>query len=189
MIEKLIRLFRKPPSTVVEKLAYSPLLLTLTTVIRLQVMVESLRVAELRSLLSTMGKDKKGLKKDLVQRATKLLHDNFHPELLSAIQELYDRRRSTGNSRRSQVIDMPTAVKVVADYPKKSSEPVHKPEVHMIELPFYQTLETIVAPKSLGTATALLRPLGLQNLIFSLGTIRWSVVACVMASGMLRLPQ
>lgn len=119
-------------------------------------MVESLRVAELRSLLSAMGKDKKGLKKDLVQRATELLHDNFHPELLSAIQELYDRRRSTGNSRRSWVIDMPTAVKVVADYPKKPSLPVHKPEVHMIKLPFCQTLETIVARKSLGTATALL---------------------------------
>lgn len=121
-------------------------------------MVESLRVAELRSLLSAMGKDKKGLKKDLVQRATELLNNNFRPELFSAIQELYDRRRSTGtaNSRRSQVITMPTAVEVATDYPKKSSGPVHKPEMHMIKLPFYQTLETIVAPVSLGTAAALL---------------------------------
>ncbi|MCI4390869.1 hypothetical protein PGIGA_G00127970 [Pangasianodon gigas] len=116
-----------------------------------KVMVESLRVAELRSLLSAMGKDKKGLKKDLVQRATELLHNNFHPELFSAIQELYDRRHYTGSakSRRSQIITMPTAVEVVAEHPKKSCGPVHKPEVHMIKLPFYQTLETIVAPVSL----------------------------------------
>lgn len=121
-------------------------------------MVESLRVAELRSLLSAMGKDKKGLKKDLVQRATELLHNDFHPELFSAIQELYDRRHSTGNanSRRSQVITMPTAVEVVAVQrnPKKSCGLVPKPEVHMIKLPFFQTLETIVAPVSLGTAAA-----------------------------------
>lgn len=125
----------------------------------LQGMVESLRVAELRSLLSAMGKDKKGLKKDLVQRVTELLHNNFHPELFSAIQELYDQRHSTSNanSRCSQVITIPTAVEVVTAIqrnPKKSCGSVHKPEVHMIKLPFYQTLETIVAPVSLGTAAA-----------------------------------
>ncbi|XP_027006264.1 E3 SUMO-protein ligase PIAS4b isoform X1 [Tachysurus fulvidraco] len=116
------------------------------------VMVESLRVAELRSLLTTMGKDKKGLKKDLVQRVIELLHNNFRPELFSAIRELYDRRHcgSNANRRRYQVITMPTTVEVVAVYPKKScGSPVHIPEVHMIKLPFYQTLETVVAPVSL----------------------------------------
>lgn len=115
-------------------------------------MVESLRVVELRSLLSTMGKNRKGLKKDLVQRATELLRNNFRPELFSAIQELYNQRHApiSANSRRSQVITMPNAVEVVADYPKNYCEPVHKPEVHMIKLPFYQTLETILAPVSLG---------------------------------------
>ncbi|KAF4076471.1 hypothetical protein AMELA_G00215420 [Ameiurus melas] len=115
------------------------------------VMVKSLRVTELRSLLSIMGKDKRGLKKDLVQRAIELLHNNFHPELFSAIQELYDHRHYTvkANSRRSQVITMPTAVEVATDQPKESCGPVHKPEVHMIKLPFYQILETIVAPVSL----------------------------------------
>lgn len=130
-------------------------------------MVESLRVTELRSLLSAMGIDKKGLKRDLVLRATELLHDNFHPALFSAIQELYDRRCSSGNanSRRSQVITMPTAVEVAADYPKKSNSLVHKPEVHMIKLPFYQTLETIVAPVPLGTATSSLSHFFFQDLM------------------------
>ncbi|KAK3513733.1 hypothetical protein QTP70_028740 [Hemibagrus guttatus] len=118
-----------------------------------KVMVESLRVVELRSLLTRMGKDKKGLKKDLVQRVTELIYNNFHPELFFAIQELYDRR---ANRRHSQVITMPTAVEVVADYPVKScGKPVHKPEVHMLKLPFYQTLETIVAPVSLVPSYAL----------------------------------
>ncbi|XP_017350588.1 E3 SUMO-protein ligase PIAS4b isoform X2 [Ictalurus punctatus] len=114
-------------------------------------MVESLRVTELRSLLSVMGKDKRGLKKDLVQRAIELLHNNFHPELFSAIQELYDHRHYTvkANSRRSQVITMQTAVEVATDHPKEFCGPVPKPEVHMIKLPFYQILETIVAPVSL----------------------------------------
>ncbi|KAG7319836.1 hypothetical protein KOW79_016979 [Hemibagrus wyckioides] len=112
-----------------------------------KMMVASLRVAELRSLLTSMGKDKKGLKKELVQRVNELIYNNFRPELFSAIQELYDHR---SNRRRSQVITMPTAVDVVADYPVKSCrKPVHKLEVHMFKLPFYQTLETIVAPVSL----------------------------------------
>ncbi|KAF7692471.1 E3 SUMO-protein ligase PIAS4b [Silurus meridionalis] len=137
-------------------------------------MVESLRVAELRSLLSTMGKDKKGLKKDLLQRATELLQNNFHPELFSAIQELYDRRHSTGNtnSRRSQVITMPATVGVEADYPKKSCSPVHKPEVHMIKLPFCQTLETIVAPKPLVATYTSTQQIDL--ITFSLTTKQWS---------------
>ncbi|TSP09107.1 E3 SUMO-protein ligase PIAS4 [Bagarius yarrelli] len=115
-------------------------------------MVEGLRVVELRSLLTTMGMDKKGLKKDLVQRVRELLYNNDHPELFSVIQELHERRQNTGNTnrRRSHVITMQTPVEVVVDYPKKYNEKtVYKPELHMIELPFYQTLETIVAPVSL----------------------------------------
>lgn len=119
-------------------------------------MVKSLRVVELRFLLSAMGGYAKGLKKDLVQRATKLLRDNFHPQLFSTIQELYDHRHSTGNanSKRSQIITMRTVVEVAADSPMKSSGPVHDPKVHMSKLPFYQTLETIFSPVSLGTAAA-----------------------------------
>lgn len=132
-------------------------------------MVASLRVAELRSLLTSMGKDKKGLKKELVQRVNELIYSNFRPELFSAIRELYDHR---SNRRRSQVITMPTAVEVVADYPVKSSRKlVPKLEVHMLKLPFYQTLETIVAPLSLGTVTASLSH-------YVPVTIHWFVCVC-----------
>lgn len=129
-------------------------LLTWTTFIPLQVMLESLRVVELRSFLASMGTDKKGLKKELVERAEKLLKDRFCPELFSVIKELRDRRypKKTSSSRHSEIITMPTAVKAEDDYPMKSNGPAHKHEVHLIKLPFYQTLETIVAPVSLGTA-------------------------------------
>ncbi|KAI4881705.1 hypothetical protein NFI96_031349, partial [Prochilodus magdalenae] len=112
-----------------------------------QDMVETFRVAELRSLLSSMGKNKKGLKKELVQRATELLQKEFRPELLSAIRDLYNLRQSSVvNSRRSQVITIPPATEVIA-MPTVTHNLV--PGLQMIKLPFYHTLETIVAPMSL----------------------------------------
>uniref|UniRef100_A0A8B9GWQ7 Protein inhibitor of activated STAT, 4b n=1 Tax=Astyanax mexicanus TaxID=7994 RepID=A0A8B9GWQ7_ASTMX len=114
-------------------------------------MVKSLRVAELREFLSSIGKSKKGLKKELVQRVTGLLQKEKRPDLLSTIQELYKLRQSTtGKNRRSQVISIPPSPEVIA---MPTAECLSKPDVvtpslvsepQMIKLPFYQTLETIV---------------------------------------------
>ncbi|XP_022534586.2 E3 SUMO-protein ligase PIAS4b [Astyanax mexicanus] len=114
-------------------------------------MVKSLRVAELREFLSSIGKSKKGLKKELVQRVTGLLQKEKRPDLLSTIQELYKLRQSTtGKNRRSQVISIPPSPEVIA---MPTAECLSKPdavtpsivsEPQMIKLPFYQTLETIV---------------------------------------------
>ncbi|XP_072525117.1 E3 SUMO-protein ligase PIAS4b [Salminus brasiliensis] len=119
-------------------------------------MVESLRVAELRCFLSSLGKNKNGLKKELVQRVTDLLQTENRPELLSIIQELYKLRQSTnGKSRRSQVIAIPPSAEVIS---MPTAECLSKPdvvtpgivpEVQMIKLPFYHILETIVAPMPL----------------------------------------
>ncbi|XP_062844007.1 E3 SUMO-protein ligase PIAS4b [Trichomycterus rosablanca] len=151
-----------------------------TELLEATIMVERLRVAELRSLLSTMGKDKKGLKKELVQRATDLLHKELHPELLSTIRELYNRRHSTGNdsSRRSQVITIPIASDVSVKHPRKSDpsaqRPVYKPERQMIKLPFYQTLETVIAPVSLVPLSANI--LQTSYVSFSLTSRQWSQI-------------
>lgn len=143
----------------------------------LQRMVESLRVTELKSFLTSMGMDTKGLKKDLVQRATKHLRDHFCPELFSFIKELCDRRYSSriANSRHHatlEVITMQTSVNVAADFPTKFNGPVHKHEVHMVKLPFYQTLETIVTPVSLGTAE---ESFHLKSFMSRSATICWFV--------------
>uniref|UniRef100_A0A4W4GE71 Protein inhibitor of activated STAT, 4b n=1 Tax=Electrophorus electricus TaxID=8005 RepID=A0A4W4GE71_ELEEL len=119
-------------------------------------MVQSLRVVELRSLLSTMGKSKTGLKRELVHRATEHLHRECRPELLSTIRELYRLRHSMkdSSSRRSEVVSKPTTDKVIAtptadchNKPEVLASAV--PEMQMIKMPFYHTLETIVPPTSL----------------------------------------
>ncbi|XP_076847483.1 E3 SUMO-protein ligase PIAS4b [Brachyhypopomus gauderio] len=120
-------------------------------------MLESLRVVELRSLLSTMGKAKNGLKKELVRRATELLHRESRPELFSTIRELYRVRHSANDTagRRSGTIAKPTPTKVIAvptaDSHNKPDAMDYSPfpEVQMTKIPFYHTLETIVPPTSL----------------------------------------
>ncbi|XP_017552592.1 E3 SUMO-protein ligase PIAS4b [Pygocentrus nattereri] len=144
-------------------------------------MVERLRVAELRSLLSSMGKNNKGLKKELLQRATELLQKECGPELLSAIRKLYEHRQSAIiNTRRSQafavtptseVIAMPTA-----DYLSEPNAVMDNlvPEVQMIKLPFYHTLETIVAPVPLVPSCGL--KLQTSYITFCLTSSQWAQI-------------
>ncbi|XP_073769559.1 E3 SUMO-protein ligase PIAS4b isoform X2 [Danio rerio] len=107
-------------------------------------MLETLRVTELRLLLSKMGKSKSGLKKDLQKRVTDLLHNDCSPELLSAVRELHDLRQIS-KSRRSgiEIISMPESLSPGGTPSPKSAGP------QMIKLPFYQTLETIIPPTPL----------------------------------------
>ncbi|XP_066508810.1 E3 SUMO-protein ligase PIAS4-A-like isoform X2 [Hoplias malabaricus] len=98
-------------------------------------MVESLPVAELRSLLSTMGKNKKGLKRELVLRIKELLQKECRPEILFVIQDVYQHRQSSKASNRSNI---PSSA-----------------EVQMFKLPMYDTLQTIVAPMALATTVGL----------------------------------
>ncbi|XP_036412559.1 E3 SUMO-protein ligase PIAS4b isoform X2 [Colossoma macropomum] len=144
-------------------------------------MVERLRVAELRSLLSSMGKNSKGLKKELLQRATELLQKECGPELLSAIRELYELRQSAIiNTRRSQAFAVPPATKVIA-MPTADclSEPNAVmdslvPEVQMIKLPFYRTLKTIVAPVPLVPSCGL--KLQTSYITFCLTSSQWAQI-------------
>ncbi len=106
----------------------------------LQVMLEALRVTELRLLLSKMGKSKSGLKKDLMKRVVDLLHNECSPELLSAVRELHKLRQV------SKPISMQACVP-----PEKPQSPISvHTEPQMIKLPFYQTLDTVLPPTPLG---------------------------------------
>ncbi|NP_956637.2 E3 SUMO-protein ligase PIAS4b isoform 1 [Danio rerio] len=115
-----------------------------TDVLEAAVMLETLRVTELRLLLSKMGKSKSGLKKDLQKRVTDLLHNDCSPELLSAVRELHDLRQIS-KSRRSgiEIISMPESLSPGGTPSPKSAGP------QMIKLPFYQMLETIIPPTPL----------------------------------------
>ncbi len=113
----------------------------------LQVMLESLRVTELRLLLSKMRKSKSGLKKDLTKRVVDLLHNECSPELLSAVRELHKLRQVSKDSRR---ISKPSSVEIIS-MPEKPQSPISvHTEPQMIKLPFYQTLDTILPPTPLG---------------------------------------
>ncbi|KAF4117891.1 hypothetical protein G5714_002444 [Onychostoma macrolepis] len=122
-----------------------------TDVLEATVMLESLRVTELRLLLSKMGKSKSGLKKDLMKRVVDLLHNECSPELLSAVRELHKLRQVSKDAHRSskpspvEIISMPACVS-----PEKPQTPISvHTEPQMIELPFYQTLDTILSPTPL----------------------------------------
>ncbi|XP_051729811.1 E3 SUMO-protein ligase PIAS4b isoform X1 [Ctenopharyngodon idella] len=122
-----------------------------TDVLEATVMLEALRVTELRLLLSKMGKSKSGLKKDLMKRVSDLLHNDCSPELLSAVRELHKLRQVSKDARRSskpssdQIISMPECVS-----PDKPQSPISIcTEPQMIKLPFYQTLDTILPPTPL----------------------------------------
>uniref|UniRef100_A0A8C1K991 Protein inhibitor of activated STAT, 4b n=1 Tax=Cyprinus carpio TaxID=7962 RepID=A0A8C1K991_CYPCA len=122
-----------------------------TDVLEATVMLEALRVTELRLLLSQMGKSKSGLKKDLMKRVVDLLHNECNPELLSAVRELHKLRQVSKDARRSskpspvEIISMPACVS-----PENPQSPISVcTEPQMIKLPFYQTLDTILPPTPL----------------------------------------
>uniref|UniRef100_A0AAY4A0Y6 Uncharacterized protein n=1 Tax=Denticeps clupeoides TaxID=299321 RepID=A0AAY4A0Y6_9TELE len=105
---------------------------------RLQAMVESLRVTELRALLSAMGQVKTGPKRELLQRVLRLVGAACGPELLGHIQQQYSSRQAAKTPGRTR------GRRSGAAHP----EPV--PAVKMIDLPFYQALDTLVQPTALG---------------------------------------
>uniref|UniRef100_A0AAY4A3D9 Uncharacterized protein n=1 Tax=Denticeps clupeoides TaxID=299321 RepID=A0AAY4A3D9_9TELE len=100
-------------------------------------MVESLRVTELRALLSAMGQVKTGPKRELLQRVLRLVGAACGPELLGHIQQQYSSRQAAKTPGRTR------GRRSGAAHP----EPV--PAVKMIDLPFYQALDTLVQPTAL----------------------------------------
>ncbi|XP_028831443.1 E3 SUMO-protein ligase PIAS4-A-like [Denticeps clupeoides] len=105
-------------------------------------MVESLRVTELRALLSAMGQVKTGPKRELLQRVLRLVGAACGPELLGHIQQQYSSRQAAKTPGRTR------GRRSGAAHP----EPV--PAVKMIDLPFYQALDTLVQPTALGTTNS-----------------------------------
>ncbi|XP_030629383.1 E3 SUMO-protein ligase PIAS4b [Chanos chanos] len=132
-----------------------------TQVSEAKMMVENLRVTELRFLLSAMGRSKGGRKTELILRITDLLHNDCRPDLLSNIRELYRLRcrDSRSYNRRSQLLhndkepflDPESMLTPPTDCIDRLSQPHAVPaaEVQMMKLPFYHNLDTILPPTPL----------------------------------------
>lgn len=123
-------------------------------------MVKSFRVSDLQTLLASMGRSKSGLKQDLVGRALRLVQTEYSPELLKNVRQLYESRfpKTSGwlAARRPEGIystlsSSPTANSQGADYLNGISKQISTPapEVKLVPLPFYQTLETLLPPTEL----------------------------------------
>ena len=128
-----------------------------------QNMVKSFRVSDLQTLLASMGRSKSGLKQDLVGRALRLVQTEYSPELLKNVRQLYESRfpKTSGwlAARRPEGISVaysslsssPNTTSQGADYLNGISKPISTPapEVKLVPLPFYQTLETLLPPTEL----------------------------------------
>ncbi|XP_049572473.1 E3 SUMO-protein ligase PIAS4-A isoform X3 [Syngnathus scovelli] len=126
-------------------------------------MVKSFRVSDLQTLLASMGRSKSGLKQDLVGRALRLVQTEYSPELLKNVRQLYESRfpRTSGwlAARRPEGIPVsysslnsaPSATSQGVEYINGISKPIATaaPEVKLVPLPFYQTLETLLPPTEL----------------------------------------
>eukprot|EP00062_Callorhinchus_milii_P015687 gi/632966179/ref/XP_007899275.1/ PREDICTED: E3 SUMO-protein ligase PIAS4 isoform X3 [Callorhinchus milii] len=123
-------------------------------------MILGFRVSELQVLLGFAGRNKSGLKHELVSRALQLVRTNWTPEVFEKIQELHVIRHSsrTMNTSYHQVVTAPT-------FPLHSSEAAlnartsvtichtgkddAKSRLRLTNLPFYEILDEVMKPTNL----------------------------------------
>lgn len=107
-----------------------------------QSMVKSFRVVDLRTLFMALGKEKNGLKKDLIRRAIQLIKDENSQELLTKINDIYNSR----HNYRSNIIN--TAI--------PSTHSSQEPGIKLMAFPFHQTLDTLIDLNALRPSTVTL---------------------------------
>ncbi|RLV71460.1 hypothetical protein DV515_00017426, partial [Chloebia gouldiae] len=140
-------------------------------------MVMSFRVSDLQMLLGFVGRSKSGLKHELVTRALQLVQFDCSPEVFKKIKELYETRYN--NKKGPEVAQPPHRAEALAlhssydrggavprplpaaslDYPAlygkylnglgRLPPKVAKPEVRLVKLPFYTTLDELLKPTEL----------------------------------------
>uniref|UniRef100_A0A8C9G3W6 SAP domain-containing protein n=1 Tax=Pavo cristatus TaxID=9049 RepID=A0A8C9G3W6_PAVCR len=138
----------------------------------------SFRVSDLQMLLGFVGRSKSGLKHELVTRALQLVQFDCSPEVFKKIKELYETRYAKKSSEAAQPQRPPEALPIPSSYDRGSavartsiSTPsidypalygkylnglgrlppkAVKPEVRLVKLPFYTTLDELLKPTELG---------------------------------------
>ncbi|NXX97122.1 PIAS4 ligase, partial [Centropus bengalensis] len=142
-----------------------------------QNMVMSFRVSDLQMLLGFVGRSKSGLKHELVTRALQLVQFDCSPEVFKKIKELYETRYAKKSSEVPQPHRSPEALSIHSSYDRGSTvartslsttnidyptlygkylnglgrlpAKVAKPEVRLVKLPFYTTLDELLKPTEL----------------------------------------
>ncbi|XP_051894218.1 E3 SUMO-protein ligase PIAS4-like isoform X2 [Pristis pectinata] len=122
-------------------------------------MILGFRISELQALLRFAGRNKSGMKHELVSRALQLVRTNCSSEILKKIQDLHAQRNSSAsNAQSQQLLSAPT-------FPLHSSEaalnartsvPICHPgkddtksKVRLTKLPFYEILDDLMKPTDL----------------------------------------
>lgn len=126
-------------------------------------MLMSFRVSELQSLLGFAGRSKSGRKHELMGRALQMLKGEGNHGVRKKLRELYERRCGP----RKVVLPPPQPRPVIPQPPQRPSMnsdttgvPVH-PDVRLSHLPFFEHIDDLVRPTSLGKRCLL--PFVLQN--------------------------
>lgn len=116
-------------------------------------MLMSFRVSELQSLLGFAGRSKSGRKHELMGRALQMLKSEGNHPVRKKVRELYERR-----CPRKVVVPPPQPRAVMPQPVQRSSSninsdttgvPVH-PDVRLSHLPFFEHIDDLVRPTSLG---------------------------------------
>lgn len=127
--------------------------------ISFQHMLMSFRVSELQILLGFGGRSKSGRKHELMGRALQLLKCERNYQIRSKIKELYRQRYprkmassptriATQPSTRAP-ISAPSLPPLRTHHDHSNSIPIH-PDVRLTSLPFYEYIDDLVRPTSLG---------------------------------------
>ncbi|TRZ08471.1 hypothetical protein HGM15179_018641, partial [Zosterops borbonicus] len=140
-------------------------------------MVMSFRVSDLQMLLGFVGRSKSGLKHELVTRALQLVQFDCSPEVFKKIKELYETRYNKKSSEVAPTAHRAETVALHSSYERGSAVPrtlpaasidypalygkylnglgrlppkvATKPEVRLVKLPFYTTLDELLKPTEL----------------------------------------
>lgn len=128
-----------------------------------QHMLMSFRVTELQVLLGFAGRSKSGRKHELMGRSLQLLKCEGNYPVRAKIRELYQRR-----CPRKAAALVPAVVQLPRPPPRTTSNesagvPVH-PDVRLTTLPFFNHIDDLVKPTSLGKSSRC--PVGLACCVF-----------------------
>ncbi|XP_062411316.1 E3 SUMO-protein ligase PIAS4b isoform X2 [Sardina pilchardus] len=121
-------------------------------------MVKSFRVVDLRALFMALGKDRKGLKKDLTRRAIHLIENESSQELITKINHIYN-SRCQPQAVSTCNLNMGNNIKTLSS---------RESDIKLMAYPFHETLDTLIDLQALRPSNVRLLTLQMQYFTFIL---------------------